>query len=310
MRAMRVLLTGWFSFLHGEATAGDVLAAQAVTSAFDAAGIGHDTAWSPVFRPGALTLEQASPELYTHLVFVCGPLHGEQVAALHTAYPRCRRIAVGVSVVDERDPACRGFDVLLPRDAPGRKAITDLAAAVPPGPAATPVAGIFLAHGQGEYGGRRRHDQVTADLETWLSTRDCAPLALDTRLDSADWRLCSTPAALSTLIARLDIVVTTRLHGLVLGLRAKIPVIAVDPVAGGGKVTAQATAWDWPAVVGAERAGERDLLALWWDWCLSPAGRRRAAAAAASGAAQPRQLLAALVSAICDGRPPDSREPA
>ena len=49
----RALLTGWFSFLHGEATAGDLPAAEAAGRALDAAGLPYDTAWSPVFRPPA-----------------------------------------------------------------------------------------------------------------------------------------------------------------------------------------------------------------------------------------------------------------
>lgn len=45
---MRVLVTGWFSFLHAEATAGDVLALDTVTDALTGAGAEHDIAWSPV----------------------------------------------------------------------------------------------------------------------------------------------------------------------------------------------------------------------------------------------------------------------
>lgn len=51
---MRVLITGWASFLHGEATAGDVLSAQHVAAALTEHGIDHDTAWSPRFAPRAL----------------------------------------------------------------------------------------------------------------------------------------------------------------------------------------------------------------------------------------------------------------
>ncbi len=49
--AVRVLVTAWPSFLHGEATAGDVLAMNAVRGALTAADIRCDLAWSPVFRP-------------------------------------------------------------------------------------------------------------------------------------------------------------------------------------------------------------------------------------------------------------------
>ena len=73
---MRILLTGWFSFEHGEATAGDVLSLEALRAAL--ADLPCDVAWSPVFRPGALTIEDARPGAYSHLIFVCGPLYGPQ----------------------------------------------------------------------------------------------------------------------------------------------------------------------------------------------------------------------------------------
>jgi hypothetical protein len=161
-----------------------------------------------------------------------------------------------------------------------------------------PVAGVILAGGQGEYGGRRRHEAVTAGLTGWLGTVRCAPLVMDTRLDSRDWRLCSTAEAFTALVSRLDIVVTTRLHGLVLALGRGIPVLAVDPVAGTGKVTAQARAWDWPAILAAEDAADRCLLARHWNWCLSGQGRRAAASAAAEPDPGRPALLAALLSAL------------
>ena len=101
----RILLTGWFSFLHGEATAGDVLALDSVRRLLDQAGLDYDVAWSPVFRPGGLRLEDATAADYTDLVFVCGPVHGDQVAGLHRRFSSLRRIAVGVTVIDRADPA-------------------------------------------------------------------------------------------------------------------------------------------------------------------------------------------------------------
>jgi hypothetical protein len=57
--AQRILLTGWFSFRHGEGTAGDVLALDAVRTALDQAGLGYDMAWSPVFGRIAVQLKPA-----------------------------------------------------------------------------------------------------------------------------------------------------------------------------------------------------------------------------------------------------------
>ncbi|MCW2890057.1 MAG: hypothetical protein QOE54_182 [Streptosporangiaceae bacterium] len=290
---MRVLLTGWFSFLHGEITAGDALALEAVRGALDETRIRYDVAWSPVFRPAGPSLDDAVPEHYTHLVFVCGPVHGPQIRDLHVRYANCRRIAVGVSIIDPADPSVTGFDLVLARDGDTGPPQRDLAA-VPETPP-VPVVGVVLSAGQGEYGARRRHDEVSARLTGWLGRRDCARLYLDTRLDLGDWTMCATPAAFAAVIARQDLVVTTRLHGLVLALRHGVPVLAVDPVAGGGKVTAQALAWQWPAVVTAEESARERTLDAWWEWCLSAQGGDAARARAGSRCSP---LLQALVQAL------------
>ncbi len=304
MTAGRVLLTGWFSFRHGEVTAGDLLALESVSSALRAAGLRYDTAWSEVFCPGGLRLAQARPGRYSHLVFVCGPVHGQQVAGLHATFAACRRIAVGVTVIDPADPAVTGFDLVLARETDGVPPVRDLSAAARsvPAPATVPVAGIALTTGQGEYGPRRRHELVASQITGWLNTRSCAPVPLETRLDVKDWRLCATAEAFMALLARFDIVVTTRLHGLALALSAGVPALAVDPVAGGGKVSAQARAWNWPALVPAEQAADTAWLDTWWDWSLSAAGRQAAQAAAARPDHDVRAVLDALIAAL--GPPP------
>ena len=71
-------------------------------------------------------------------------------------------------------------------------------------------------------------------------------------------------------------VVTTRMHGLVLALKNGVPALAVDPIIGGAKVTAQAGAWTWPAVLAAGALTEAGL-GHWWDWCRSEQGHAQAA---------------------------------
>ncbi|MFI9532137.1 polysaccharide pyruvyl transferase family protein [Nocardia fusca] len=269
----RVLVTGWSSFVHGEATAGDVLSMRHVSEILTAAGIPHDTAWSPRFRAEALHLDDADAGRYSHLVFVCGPIHGEQVRSLHERYADCRRIAVGVTVVDPGDAAVTGFHRVLARD---DHTISRPDLSVSARTACVAVAGVVLAPGQAEYGAARRHRPVHEALGRWLAGLDCARVPLDTRLATDDWQHCATPDQLASVFARLDAVVTTRLHGLVFALRAGTPVLAVDPVAGGGKVTAQARALGWPALVAAEQVADPDTLDHWWTWCLSPSGRERA----------------------------------
>ncbi|MFH9468928.1 polysaccharide pyruvyl transferase family protein [Streptomyces clavifer] len=266
----RVLVTGWFSFLDGEVTAGDVLAQRAVAAALERLHVVHDTAWSPGFAPGALTLDTAVPSDYRQLLFVCGPLHGEQIASLHQRYASCRRVAVGVSVVERDDAAVGGFDRILERDGPDGGHLLDLATAAP-ATLPTPVVGVALTHGQGEYRDRRLHDEVAATVLPWLVGKNCARIDADTRLAYGDWRHCATPDQYLSLLGRLDLVITDRLHGLVLALRAGVPALAVDPVRGGAKVTAQARLLHWPAVLPGESVSVQ-LLDRWWDWCCSSDG--------------------------------------
>lgn len=298
---MRVLIVGWPSFVDGEATAGDELALRRVRTVLQAAGIGCDTAYSPRFRQDAWHLDgehrgkMVDPHRYTHLVFACGPLHGEQVRRLHDGFAHCRRIAVGVSVIDPADPAVRGFHRVLARDAPGSRAWPDLSASAVTD--RVPVVGVVLAPGQREYGPRRRHGAVHRAVTGWLARQDCARVPLDTRLDPTDWRLCHTPDQFGSLLARLDLVVTTRLHGLVLALREGVPALAIDPIAGGAKVTGQAAAWAWPAVLPAADATPQRL-EHWWRWCLSDAGRQAAGGMSGRATAGGDRLATALLAEL------------
>ncbi|SOD62235.1 Polysaccharide pyruvyl transferase [Streptomyces zhaozhouensis] len=299
----RTLVTGWFSLLHGEATAGDILALHRVQAVLDRAGQPHDVAWSPGFRPGALSLADADPAAYTRLVFVCGPLHGQDIAWLHERFGHCLRVAVGTSVLDPRDPAVAGFHRILARDGAGPPT-EDLAARAPARPA-VPVAGLLLTGGQHEYGARRLHGRVAETVTGWLNDTRCAPVPFDTRLDARDGTLPGTPDELLSLLERLDVVVTDRLHGLVLALRVGVPAVAIDPVSAGAKMTAQARALRWPAVIPGERLDE-ERLGHWWTWALGPGARlaRRRARELTAGHDPADALPAVLARAPAGGAQP------
>jgi polysaccharide pyruvyl transferase WcaK-like protein len=89
-----------------------------------------------------------------------------------------------------------------------------------------------------------------------------------------------TPAEVETLIARMDVVVTTRLHGTVLSLKNGVPALAVDPIAGGAKILRQAEVLGWPVVLTADRFTPQ-ALAEAYDFCLTKEARDRAAHCAA-----------------------------
>jgi len=126
-----------------------------------------------------------------------------------------------------------------------------------------PVVGVVLVHHQLEYR-NGLHDRADAAIERLIAGRSLAAVRIDTRLDVNATGL-RTPAEVESLIARMDVVVTTRLHGLVLAIKNNVPVVAIDPVRGGAKVTQQAQALGWPCVLAAETLSDSALAeALTW----------------------------------------------
>ncbi|MDP8987172.1 MAG: polysaccharide pyruvyl transferase family protein, partial [Actinomycetota bacterium] len=142
---MLVLVAGWFSFVHGEATAGDLMAAEAACCWLDEADVPYHAAFSPAF-PDGVRLDEVRPDEYSHLLFVCGPAAGPQVDDLVARFPHARRIAVGVSVVDATPDA---WHAVIERDsAHAHRPDLSLAVADQRLP---PVVGLVQAHRQPEY---------------------------------------------------------------------------------------------------------------------------------------------------------------
>lgn len=271
--SVRILVTGWFSFDPAEVTAGDLLARDTAVRWLTDAGLPHDVAVSANFRrPGDLALDDARPRDYTDVVFVCGPAAGKPVEEMFGRFPHARRIAVDVSVVDgtSRLP----LDAVLERDRDG-VARPDLSMAAPPVDRAIPLVGVVLAHEQPEYGDRRRLDEAHRLIAEALAPLDVARVLIETRLHPCDPWLCRTPAQAEAALARCDAVAATRMHGLVLALKAGVPAVGVDPVAGGGKVSRQAEALGWPGVARVGETTPRELSGL-LRWCLTAEARTMA----------------------------------
>jgi polysaccharide pyruvyl transferase WcaK-like protein len=137
-----------------------------------------------------------------------------------------------------------------------------------------PVVGVALIHPQPEYGPRDVHRQANAAVQRIIAQRELAAVPIDTRLDVNATGL-RTAAEVESLVARMDVVLTTRLHGLVLAIKNGVPAVAVDPVAGGAKIRRQAQTLGWPIVLDGETASDDALLAA-FDFCLTAQARELA----------------------------------
>ncbi|WP_299952181.1 polysaccharide pyruvyl transferase family protein [uncultured Modestobacter sp.] len=249
---MRVLVTGWFSFDEVIATIGDELGADVVVGWLAEAGIEHDVAWAPYLQRGP-DWRELDPADYTHLVFVSGPLSDTPLLReLTAAFAGAQRWAVNVSVVSDAGRAL--FHQVWERDAPG---ISRPDLAIGTTTPDVPVVAVAFAPPQEEYGDRSQAAQVRAAIEGWLGARAIPWFELT--MDLFEKPHERFPLQVEALIRRADVVVSMRLHALVLGLAHGKPVIACDAIAGGAKVSAQAAALGWPIVL---RAGEVDPTTL------------------------------------------------
>src|SRR3954470_6002013 len=287
---MRVLVAGWFSFAEVVATVGDELGVDVVAGWLTELGVDHDVAWAPYLGRGP-HWRDLDPGDYTHLVFVSGPLMDTPLLReLTGAFAHAQRWAVNVSVVP--DDARPLFHQVWERDGAGTVR-PDLA--IGTSTPDVPVVAVAFAPPQEEYGPRSQAEQVRGTVEGWLKARGMPWFELD--MDLFDKPYERFPSQVEALIRRADVVVTMRLHALVLGLAHGVPVVACDAIAGGAKVSAQAAALGWPVVL---RAGELDPATL--DAALEHAlsgtlgdalaeARRRGAA----GNAQAREWFTGLV---------------
>lgn len=291
----RALLVGHFS------TVGDVEVLRQTERQLTALGIGYDVAPYTVARltvdptwRDSLTLD---PARYTHLIVICGPFTAEMAARYDSIFGRfghCVHIGVNLTLVESL-AAFNPFEVLLERDS-DRTVRPDLSfrEATP----RVPVVALCLASEQREYGARRRGDLGEEKLRRLIREAGIAFVEMDTSVPVETNRFgLSNAEEFEAICARFDAMLTTRLHGMVLALKNGVPVIAIDPVAGGDKVTKQAEVLGWPEVFDADAVRDADLRAA-LERCLSDSGRARAAEVRARAVAALDGFDAAFAAAL------------
>ncbi len=264
----RALVVGWFSWENSDFTAGDILAADLVCEWLSEAGCDWDIAVVPPLTDG-LELRSADSNAYDLAVFVCGPfMQNHWEAEFFERFSSCTTIGVNLTLpipLAEWDP----FDILFERDS-NRKVNPDITF-LSENPL-VPVVGICLVE---EY---PPADVPTANaaIARLIQRNAVAAVPIDTRLDVNTTGL-RTKAEIESMLARMDVVLTTRLHGTVLSLKNGVPVVAIDPEPGGAKIKLQAEALGWPLVFNVDELDD-DRLQEALDYCLTPEARDRAEA--------------------------------
>lgn len=263
---MSALVAGWFSFANGHATAGDLLSCRLACEWLEEAGFSYDVAVAPPFVDG-LDWRKVDPKQYSHVLFVCGPFaKGELEAEFLSHFQRCRLIGLNLSMsipLDMWNP----WDLLIERDSSSNANPDMVFLSRQP---QVPVVGICLVE---EYEGAMVAE-ANASVRHLIASKEMSIVEVDTRLDTNGTGL-RTPAEIESLIARMDVVVTTRLHGTVLALKNGVPVVMIDPEAGGAKLRRQAETIGWPVILNVDNLSHQALQdAL--DYCLTDTARIKA----------------------------------
>ena len=271
--AMRALILGHFS------TVGDIDSLAYVTGLLREEGVAFDVLpfidkLSPHIEQ-AVRRDELNPSAYTHLVVVCGPFWPELLERREFPLERfahCARIGVNLTMVEPTGD-WNPFHLLIERDS-DRTTRPDLSFLQES--ARVPVIGLCVIDGQREYGDRQRHAEAIQLMRDFIASRKLATVEIDTRWPAyRNSGGFGSPDEVASLIERMDVVSTNRLHGLVYALKVGVPALAIDPVEGGGKVTAQAQVLGWPAVSTVDEASTQ-WLERTFDWCLSDNGRSAA----------------------------------
>lgn len=266
-----MLIAGWFSFPEHGATAGDLLVRDLACEWLSAGGRSYDVANAPPF-PGGVDWQTVNVNDYADVLFVCGPFPGEsQAVTMLRRFAGARHIGLNLSMLGGIDEGSGPFDVLLERDS-ASNARPDLAFLTSQHP--VPVVGLILVDPQHEYGtGRYQYAQET--LRRLSDARPMALVDIDTRLDIPNRGGLRSPVEIESTIARMDVVVTTRLHGTVFALKNGVPAVVVDPIPGGAKVLRHARAIEWPVAFTIDDITDEKLVNA-YDYCLTAEARRAA----------------------------------
>lgn len=272
----KALVAGYFSLDHGGATAGDLFTKDIVCDWLRDAQVSYDVAFAPFFGTG-VDWRSVDVSEYSHVVFCCGPFIRQDITEdLLKRFAGARLVGVNLSMqmpLAEYNP----FDVLIERDST-RRDRPDLSflSSRP----LVPVVGVIPVEPLAEYGHSGQHASVNAEIRAFLRTCEATVVEIDTRLDT-NFTGLRTSAEVESLIAKMDVVITTRLHGMTLALKNGVPPIVIDPHSTPAKVARQALALGWPVLMtGADVTA--DKLQRAFDYCLTPAARLSAAKCSAA----------------------------
>jgi len=233
----RAVVASWATVARRHATIGDLLAVGVVVDALSESGCHVKLA-----LPG-----EPLPEIGEGpRVWVSGPVdfsYDKQSAIL--GHDGAGWIVSGATLISREPGHPIRADITTARDAPGQPTNADFAILAPITAKGRRAAVLLRGH-QPEYRQDESiHQVVASGVRSALQSTGYFPLPLATDCPEGFDPIVAA-ATLEDVLAQSDLVVTSRLHGVIHALRAgKFPVV-IDEIIEGGKVSACAREFDLP----------------------------------------------------------------
>ena len=251
----KALIRGAFSDIGKNSTFGDIQAMEVLCSWLNEIQVEFDVLDKVSSKKKNISID---PHKYDILIYVCGPF-GKNTYCKN--FSHCLKIGIDVSIEKNEShyiDSQKCLDFIIPRDSITVKNPEFVFKASSPDVA---VVGLALVHDQGDKE-KSRHQQIEAVVKKYFKNNGYAIIKLDTLITTPirkNQTNISSVSQFEALVRRCDFIISSRLHGLVYGLKNNIPVIAIDPIFGGGKLTKQAQAINWPIIINGDDVSEEKI---------------------------------------------------
>jgi hypothetical protein len=254
----KTLIIGAFSDIGKNATFGDVQAKEVLAAWLNENKMDFDVIDNVSDIRKAQLIEEIDPNKYDTLIYVCGPFGKNKI---YKKFSHCLKIGLDISIINNEDHYLNdsdGLNFIIPRESPNK---TNPELAFEATSNKVLVVGLCLVHFQNPIE-TSRHQQTYVAVKKYFKDSGNAIIKLDTLITTPIRKNPTNITSISqfeSLVRKCDVIITSRLHGLVYSLKNNIPVVAIDPILGGGKVTKQANELGWPVIINGDNLSSEDI---------------------------------------------------
>lgn len=243
---MKILIAGWFSRKTKGTTIGDLLSIEILVDWCNDWGIEYDIADNTGTYENSVDWIIQNPSNYSVVVYLTGPMIAGsrfQSELIERFKPHAKIVGLNVSLINNGESIWNPFDTVFIRDSPN-EARADLVFLGKP--KKTILVGVVMRGKQSEYIGKHVYNnEVKHWFDTLIKEENYAAIYFDTDIGNIGINLYEE-RDLEILFSKLDLILTTRLHAAVLALKSHVPVIAVDQVENGAKLSRVLKSVSWP----------------------------------------------------------------